>query len=427
MKTLGMKLMGVVFMLTGLATQAQNRAEVPGDHFSLEGALELFKKSASPEEFERLLNLPESEVNNLDLNGDEVIDYIRVINRQDGNIHAFTLQAVISQNEFQDIAVITLEKQVDGQAVLQITGDADIYGLETIIEPTEEVRVNAGTTTARTYVNVWTWPVVRYVYNPYYSPWVSPWYWDYWPYWWNTWRPVSYVVYYPRWNRYLPYYRYCDAPRIRYGYRIYEPYRTSSMIVYNRHHDQISRYRSTHTVSGATRGRDRNDYRYRDLRDEMPSKTDDRTTRTEWNARENRQRSETWRNSEPTTTPERTLRSRSDEGQTRSSSWDPAQFRNREEPRQNNSTTTPNRTFNSRSEQRQQSQWQQFNREVQRNQSDNRSKGLTNPTRQTETRSAPNNWRSQTTRQPEQRQLERSSERQSSSSVGSRSPRKGRD
>lgn len=397
---------------------AQNREEVPGDNFSLEGALEVFKKSASPEEFERLLNLPESEVNNLDLNGDGAIDYIRVINRLEGNIHTFTLQAVISKNEFQDIAVITLEKQLNGQAVLQITGDADIYGIETIIEPTEEVRVNAGTTTTRTYVNVWTWPVVRYVYDPFYSPWVSPWYWDYWPYWWNTWRPVSYVVYYPRWNRYRPYYRYCDAPRIRYGYRIYEPYRSSSMIVYNRHRDQISRYRSTHTVDGGTRGRDRNESRYRDLRDDTPRKMDDRTTRTEWKAHENRQRSETWRSSEPTTTPERTLRSRTDEGQSRSSSWDQAQFRNREEPRQQNPTTTPNWTFKSRSEARQRSMWQQPHREIQRNQPENRSGS--------ETRTTPN-WRSQTTRQPEQRQIERSSERHSSGSGGSGSQRRGRD
>ncbi len=53
--------------------------EVPGDNFSLEGALELFKKSASPQEFEQLLNSPDSKVNNLDLNGDGEIDYIRVI------------------------------------------------------------------------------------------------------------------------------------------------------------------------------------------------------------------------------------------------------------------------------------------------------------------------------------------------------------
>jgi hypothetical protein len=42
----------------------QTDVEVPGDHFSLEGALELFKKSESPEKFEALLNSPDSKVNN---------------------------------------------------------------------------------------------------------------------------------------------------------------------------------------------------------------------------------------------------------------------------------------------------------------------------------------------------------------------------
>ena len=67
----------VLLMAGWTAVNAQeSREEVPGDHFSLEGALELFKKSASPEEFEQLLNSPKSEVNNLDLNGDGDIDYM---------------------------------------------------------------------------------------------------------------------------------------------------------------------------------------------------------------------------------------------------------------------------------------------------------------------------------------------------------------
>ncbi len=295
MKTLWMKT--IVLLLLGVATvHAQNREEVPGDNFSLEGALELFKKSASPEEFERLLNLPESEVNNLDLNGDGNIDYIRVINRNEGNIHTFTLQAAIARNEFQDIAVISLEKFADGRAVLQITGDADVYGIETIIEPTEEVRINAGTTTARTYINVWSWPCVQYVYSPFYSPWVSPWYWDYTPFWWRPWRPVAYVVYYPRWVSYRSYYRYCDAPRIRYASRIYYPHRATSMVVYNRHHEQIRTYRATRTVNSDNRGRD-------DSRDSRTMRYDNRnrnastTSRTrssnEWSGRESsRERSD---------------------------------------------------------------------------------------------------------------------------------------
>lgn len=292
MKTLWMKT--IVLMLLGVATvHAQDREEVPGDNFSLEGALELFKKSASPEEFERLLNLPESEVNNLDLNGDGDIDYIRVIDRNEGNIHTFTMQAVISRTEFQDIAVISLEKFADGRAVLQITGDADVYGIETIIEPTAEVRVNAGTTTTRTVVNVWDWPSVQYVYSPFYTPWVSPWYWDYRPFWWRPWRPVAYVMYYPRWTHYRSYYSYCDVPRIRYASHIYYPHRAASIVVYNRHRDQISTYRSTRTVYG-DRGRDdsRNSrsMRYDNRNRSLDGNRTNRSSSTEWSRTNTRER-----------------------------------------------------------------------------------------------------------------------------------------
>lgn len=252
-----------LLMVGGTTLYAQQyQEEVPGDNFSLEGALELFKKSASPEEFERLLNSADAQVNNLDLNGDGDIDYIRVIDRNRGAVHTFILQAVISRNESQDIAVIALEKLANGKAVLQITGDADIYGIETIIEPTQEVRINAGASTARTVVNVWSWPSVQYVYGPYYDPWISPWHWGYRPIWWSPWRPIAYMHYYPRWDRYRPYYNVCYQPRIIYAHEIYRPYRSTSVVVYNRHHTQITEYRSR-SASGYTRGRD-NDGQARD-------------------------------------------------------------------------------------------------------------------------------------------------------------------
>ncbi len=257
MKTLNViRTVTLSFLMTGMtAVYAQDdRLEVPGDHFSLEGALELFKKSASPEEFERLLNSPKSEVNNLDLNGDGDIDYIRVIDRNEGNVHAFILQAVISDREVQDVAVIELEKLANGKAVLQITGDEDIYGIETIIEPTEEVRVNAGTSTSRVYVNVWAWPSVQYIYSPYYYGWSSPWSWGYYPTWWSPWRPVAYYYYYPRWDPYRPYYSVCYTHRIGYAQRLYRPYRSTSVIVYNRHQNQITTYRSR--SNDLNRGRD---------------------------------------------------------------------------------------------------------------------------------------------------------------------------
>jgi hypothetical protein len=235
-------------LVTGITAQGQStlEAEVPGDNFSLEGALELFKKSASPEEFERMLNSANSKVNNLDLNNDGNTDYIKVIDRNEGNVHAFILQSVISQTESQDVAVIELEKLQDGKATLQITGDADIYGIETIIEPSEEVRVNAGTTTVRNVVNVWTWPSVQYVYGPYYNQWVSPWSYSYYPVWWSPWSPVAFYVYSPWWRPYRPYYSFCYSHRIGYLPRLYNPYRCSSSYVYNNCHGQINQYRSNY-------------------------------------------------------------------------------------------------------------------------------------------------------------------------------------
>ena len=49
---------------------------LPGENFDLCGVLELFKKTASPQEFEKALNEKDNKVNNLDLNGDGKLDVI---------------------------------------------------------------------------------------------------------------------------------------------------------------------------------------------------------------------------------------------------------------------------------------------------------------------------------------------------------------
>jgi len=266
------RLVLLTFLMTScIAAFSQYQTEVPGDNFSLEGALELFKKSSSPEDFERMLNNPDAKVNNLDLNGDGYIDYIRVIDYQDGNVHAFVMQAVISKTEYQDIAVITLEKLANGKAILQITGDEDIYGVETIIEPTREVRTYGGTLSSSVYIDVWAWPIVRYVYGPYYTVWVSPWRWGYRPYWWYAWSPIVYYDYYSYWRPYHRYYSYCYTTRIVHAHEIYRSHRTTSVIVHNRHSGRVAHYRSNHidrdgryrsSNDRASRGRQNSSVRY---------------------------------------------------------------------------------------------------------------------------------------------------------------------
>ena len=104
--------------------QAQNDMEadstgLPGDGFSLEAALDLFKKAGSLEEFEKMLNTESNNINNLDLNEDGEIDYIRVIDNMDGDVHAIVLQVPVSETESQDIAVIEIEKTGNETALIR--------------------------------------------------------------------------------------------------------------------------------------------------------------------------------------------------------------------------------------------------------------------------------------------------------------------
>jgi hypothetical protein len=96
---------------------------------------DLFKNSHTIRDFERRLNREDAWVNNLDLNYDGEIDYIRVEHIREGNFHAIILQAVIDRYDVQDVAVIEIEKTGRRRAMLQIVGDEDLYGEEVIVEP----------------------------------------------------------------------------------------------------------------------------------------------------------------------------------------------------------------------------------------------------------------------------------------------------
>jgi hypothetical protein len=248
---------------------------LPGDHFSLQGALEMFKKASSPEEFEKLLNEPDNHVNNLDLNGDGDVDYIRVVGSVKGDAHVFALQVPIAENESQDIAVIELEKSGNENAVLQIVGDGDIFGEMTIVEPDgggkdedeEDVESDesprgphaglaAGIMLAppRIVVNVWPWPIVRFVYAPGYRAWVSPWRWRVYPAWWRPWRPLAWRVFHPFRARHHVGFAVVRTHRVVGAHRIYAPTRVTSASVRTRHGAHVDRYRVTRKTTVHTRG-----------------------------------------------------------------------------------------------------------------------------------------------------------------------------
>jgi hypothetical protein len=225
----------------------QDSTGLPGDNFSLTGALEMFKKSSSPEEFEKMINTEDNKVNNLDLNGDGDIDYIKVLDKQESDAHALILQAAVSETENQDVAVIELEKTGNENAVLQIVGDEDIYGESMIVEPSENTK-QAQASTSNVTVNVWTWPAVRYVYAPAYRPWVSPWGWRARPLWWHPWKPLRWHAFYPYRAPYRHHYLVVHQHRVVHAHRIYTPVRTTSVTVQTRHRASVSNYRATRTT-----------------------------------------------------------------------------------------------------------------------------------------------------------------------------------
>ena len=214
---------------------AQTRQEeylgLPGDNLNLYAVMKLFQGSETLESFERNLNDENSRINNLDLNGDNLIDYIRVIDYVDSDVHTIVLRVAINKREDQDVAVFTVQRFRKGQVQIQLIGDEALYGRNYIIEPIYSEQyanetANPGytgnysgnvTVVRTTYYEVGSWPVIRFIYMPDYVVWHSAWYWGYYPAYWHAWRPYYWDFYYGyhyNWyNHYYAHFRHCDYYR----------------------------------------------------------------------------------------------------------------------------------------------------------------------------------------------------------------------
>ncbi|AEA45481.1 hypothetical protein [Fluviicola taffensis] len=243
-----------LILITGLSfntfAQSSDSTGMPGDNFDLQGALELFKQSKSLEDFEKKLNTESNGVNNLDLDGNNAIDYIRVVDKKEGDNHAVLLQIPVNSKESQDVAAIVIEKRGKSEAQLQIIGDETLYGEEILMEPIDEKETKQSlgpsilmTPTTVIFVNVWGWPCVQYMYDPFYDPWYSPYYWDYYPSWWRPWRPVYWHVYYQRVYRYHGWCHYTNVYHVPNAHVIYKSHRTRSATVRTRYAPQQVSYK----------------------------------------------------------------------------------------------------------------------------------------------------------------------------------------
>lgn len=212
MKSLILTSITVALLAAGTALKAQDRQEeylgLPGDNLNLYAVMQLFQNSKTLEEFERELNDKNSNINNLDLNYDNLVDYIKIIDNVDGSVHNIVLQVAVGPRDNQDIAVFTVVRFNNGQVQIQLTGDEALYGKYYIIEPITEETPNPGYNgnyVRTTPAQIAYWPVVRYIYLPTYTVWRSRWYWGYYPSYWDPWRTYSWHYYYGyhyNWNHY---------------------------------------------------------------------------------------------------------------------------------------------------------------------------------------------------------------------------------
>jgi len=186
---------------------------LPGDNLDLYAVLDLFQKSKTIEEFEKTLNEEKTGINNLDLNLDTKVDFIKVETKQKDESFTFILQVDVTEKETQDVAVILVDRDKNKKVTLQIVGDKDLYGKDYVVEPkpaapagtpnpaytgTQPVTTTtaagavtdatktATTSTAAapattTVVVVESAPVIQYVYSPVYVPYHPPYHYGFYP------------------------------------------------------------------------------------------------------------------------------------------------------------------------------------------------------------------------------------------------------
>ncbi|MGI9569990.1 MAG: hypothetical protein ACR2PH_09710, partial [Desulfobulbia bacterium] len=172
-----------------------------GDNLDLEAVASIFADAEDLEDFERQLNDPELRINNLDINQDGYVDYLRVVELAEANARLITIQAVLGKDIYQDVASIDVERDSNGRTRVQVVGDVYMYGNNYIVEPVYRYR-----------------PVIfTYLWAPRIQPWCSSYYWGFYPSYWNVWRPWSFSVY---WGHCRPYHGYHNY--------YYRPYRYST-------------------------------------------------------------------------------------------------------------------------------------------------------------------------------------------------------
>lgn len=164
---------------------AQNVYTVNADNYDISDNLDLkavayhFGKSKNLKKFEKTLNDPKKRISNLDLNDDGYIDYLRVVEANEGNVYIVIIQAVLGVNLYQDVATIDVDVSNRHRIYVQVVGNEYIYGSNYIIEPVYDYRPD----------------IYNYFRYANHSIWYSPYTWAYYPSYYRYRKPYNVYLY----------------------------------------------------------------------------------------------------------------------------------------------------------------------------------------------------------------------------------------
>ena len=243
--------MFVVFFMgfSSLNAQDVTTVEAMNDDISnnldLEAVANIFADSKNLEDFEKRLNDPEAHISNLDLNKDGYVDYLRIVEQAEDNTHLISIQAVLGDDLYQDVATIEVEKDHStGKTHVQVVGDVYMYGPDYIIEPVYVYRP---------VIFSWFW-------RPRYRLYCSAYYWGYYPPYYHYWHPFRTHIYVEHIHTYCAHYHhtyhYVHRRRSAIAARLHKKYRRAD---YARRHPNrsYSRRKNVHNRGLALASRSR--------------------------------------------------------------------------------------------------------------------------------------------------------------------------
>ncbi|YCM46325.1 hypothetical protein V2O64_09880 [Verrucomicrobiaceae bacterium 227] len=98
------------------------------DGLDLKAVTALLKTVDSPAKLEEKINGNSPRICNLDLNEDDVIDYVKVTEYANGNVKGFSLTTELAEGDIQELATIEITTDSNGNHSAQTHGNSTIYG-----------------------------------------------------------------------------------------------------------------------------------------------------------------------------------------------------------------------------------------------------------------------------------------------------------